>query len=333
MNKLIRAAQSGSYPIGYVHNLDDCSLSFKNGSYGGLAGSKDGIVLNGANWLVKYPKNISLMKGTGNASYSTSPLSEYIGSHIFEILGFDVHTTILGVRNNKLVVACKDFVEPNQMLLEIRTIKNYANPEMVEMFDKPFNETGSSHCVELEELLLHIRNNPILKDVYGIEKRFWGQTIVDILINNNDRNNGNWGILRTQVGDLLAPVFDNGASFQPKASEEKIESMLLDVDKVKENACNTQVAYGKDGHVFSSAKFLDIILENELGVAELDRLVPIILESMYDIEEFIDNIPESYNGISICSYARKELYKLQMRERCNKLLWATYNKIVDDVLL
>ena len=35
-------------------------------------------------------------------SYMTAPLSEYIGSHIYEILGIDVHQTILGIRNGKL---------------------------------------------------------------------------------------------------------------------------------------------------------------------------------------------------------------------------------------
>ena len=39
----------------------------------------------------------------------------------------------------------------------------------------------------------------------------------DIFINNNDRNNGNWGILRNKDGvDRLAPIFDNGGSFQTK---------------------------------------------------------------------------------------------------------------------
>ena len=48
-------------------------------------------------------------------SYVTSPLSEYIGSHIYEILGYDVHKTILGICNdgkrNKVVCACKDFIK------------------------------------------------------------------------------------------------------------------------------------------------------------------------------------------------------------------------------
>lgn len=58
-----------------------------------------------------------------NAFYSASSLSEYLGSEIYRILGYDVHQTILGVRNNKLIVACKDFAVDG-FLLEIRLISS-----------------------------------------------------------------------------------------------------------------------------------------------------------------------------------------------------------------
>lgn len=44
-----------------------------------------------------------------NLSYSNSPVCEYIGSKIYELIGMPVHNTILGVRNEKIVVACEDF--------------------------------------------------------------------------------------------------------------------------------------------------------------------------------------------------------------------------------
>lgn len=50
-------------------------------------------------------KNIQL-------SYSNSPVCEFIGSQIYEKLGFPVHETILrGERNRKIVVACGDFLQ------------------------------------------------------------------------------------------------------------------------------------------------------------------------------------------------------------------------------
>ena len=51
-------------------------------------------------------------KETIAVSYTTSPVSEYIGSHIYQSMGFPVHETKLGTYQNKVVVACKDFKLP-----------------------------------------------------------------------------------------------------------------------------------------------------------------------------------------------------------------------------
>ena len=63
-----------------------------------------------------------------------TPLSEFIGSHIYEILGYPVHKTLLGIRKNFLVVACKDFCDEKTRLLEMRTLKNIHISEMNQKF-------------------------------------------------------------------------------------------------------------------------------------------------------------------------------------------------------
>jgi hypothetical protein len=92
----------------YFINFDECKLSDRAGTYGGKAGFKDGIIYNNEYWMIKYPKSTKGMRKP-EISYTTSPLSEFLGSQIYKILGYDVHETLLGTRNNKLVVACKDF--------------------------------------------------------------------------------------------------------------------------------------------------------------------------------------------------------------------------------
>ena len=64
-------------------DLNDYPLSERNGTYGGKAGSKEGIIAEGEYWIVKYPQNTQGMRGT-LASYTTAPLSEYIGSNIYD---------------------------------------------------------------------------------------------------------------------------------------------------------------------------------------------------------------------------------------------------------
>jgi len=314
-----------------IINLNNCPLSWKNGTYGGVAGNKEGILYDGEFWLVKYPKNIKSLQRTGEASYSTAPLSEYIGSHIFDILGYDVHKTFLGERNDKLVVSCKDFAVKD-ILLEIRTIKNYANKELAELLEESFSETGSMHLVNLKELLLHLQYNPILKQVGGIQERFWEQAVIDIYINNNDRNNGNWGVLRNMDGiDSLAPVFDNGGCLQTKISESKIRAVLENKSVVIQNAWNTQTAYGADGHALSAKKFLDLY-ETHSGLRKaLIKVVPLIKEKEQQIQNMIFNIPEKHtlqneNVIDVCSKERKCLYLLQMHSRLENLLEPYYEK-------
>lgn len=76
------------------------------GNYGGKSGFKYGVIIDGERWMIKFPENTREFPGRDKKnnhvpSYTTSPLSEYIGSHIYEILGIPVHETKLGLRNGK----------------------------------------------------------------------------------------------------------------------------------------------------------------------------------------------------------------------------------------
>lgn len=61
-------------------------------------------------------------------------------------------------------------------------------------------------------------------------ERFWDMFIVDALICNWDRHNGNWGFLYHAHTDQmeLAPVFDCGSSLYPQADEKIMETVLTD---------------------------------------------------------------------------------------------------------
>lgn len=54
------------------------------------------------------------MNNIKGLSYVTSPLSEFIGSNIYKILGYDVHETLLGIcfdgKRYKVVCGCKGFI-------------------------------------------------------------------------------------------------------------------------------------------------------------------------------------------------------------------------------
>ncbi len=119
-------------------NFDDFEQNQR--MYGGTAGRKMGITYEGKEYLLKFPGNLKeqQMKNI-NLSYSNSPVCEYIGSKIYEIVGLPVHNTILGTRNNKIVVACKDFLGKEDRLYEFDKIKVTFEPRFL---DSSGNETN-----------------------------------------------------------------------------------------------------------------------------------------------------------------------------------------------
>ena len=94
--------------------IDFTNLPYSNKHYGGNAGLKRGVIINDKNWLLKFPQETSTFDNV-TISFTTSPLSEYVGSHIYQLLGYTVHNTMLGYYFNKelgkkqIVVACEDF--------------------------------------------------------------------------------------------------------------------------------------------------------------------------------------------------------------------------------
>lgn len=99
-------------------NFEDCPINDR--VYGGAAGRKLGVVYEGQNYILKFPGNLKdkQLKNI-KMSYSNAPVSEYIGSHVYELIGMPVHETKLGVYKNRVVVGCKDFLSVGENLIEL----------------------------------------------------------------------------------------------------------------------------------------------------------------------------------------------------------------------
>lgn len=319
-------------------DFSSCPLSNKNGLYAGQAGRKDGIVYRGENWMVKYPKSTKDMDRVP-VPYTTSPLNEFVGSHIYEILGYDVHQTLLGIRNGKLVVACKDFETDNLRLMELRTIKNHANPELSEILDRDFNSTGEQHFVNFDELFLHLQHNSILTEVKGLEERFWDMCTIDLLIGNGDRNNGNWGIVRNiRTGeDRPAPIFDNGGCFTDKADDAKYRR-LLDPKTAKASALNFRSSFGREMEPgnpdslkqMNALGFVEYAMKFEGFRASVIKNIPLIEARILQMKELINSIPESDLGLTIIWPAQRDYFNTMLQLRLDLLLKPVYERLVND---
>lgn len=288
--------------------------------YGGDAGAKDAIVHEGEAWMLKYPKT-TLDQINPQLSYTTSPLSEYLGSQIYAALGIPVHETLLGIRKNKVVVACKDFTRKwdegllwgarglwiEKQLIPFHDIKNSFMSSNLESY----SGTGSETL--LEEVLAAITGQEELKAIPGVLERFWDMFVVDAFIGNNDRNNGNWGILIEQRSReiSLAPVYDNGKAFFNKRGLAQMEKRLNDEKAMQEDACqNPLCAYKYTGLDNEGQKINPFIFmeRGENADCRAAALRFVNAANMTAIEKIIESIPETAGSLSVMPRIQKVFY-------------------------
>lgn len=79
------------------------------------------------------------------------------------------------------------------------------------------------HSIKIEEIFLQFENNNLLKYNQEMKDLFWEILVIVFIINNNDRNKNNWGLLYNKENKSYkpAPIYDNGSSFVSKHSDEK----------------------------------------------------------------------------------------------------------------
>ena len=146
-----------------IADLRDCAPSGL--FYGGRAGQKEGILIEGEPWIAKYPRTTRDLVGKHLPSYTSSPVSEYLGSHIYGLLGIPVHETMLGYRAGKIVCACRDFTFPNARLFEFKEIKNALSDD-----DAGFNSAPSDgEVVLLGDVLAAIKCFAAAVDMEAID--------------------------------------------------------------------------------------------------------------------------------------------------------------------
>ena len=300
--------------------------------YGGDAGAKDAIIFDNAVWMVKYPKTTRDLTNP-QLSYTTSPLSEYLGSKIYESFGLPVHETLLGIRRNKVVVACNDFtrevVDPTvgksvvkRQLIPFHDLKNSFMSSDTDSY------SGSGSETLLTEVLATLSGQTDLASIPGAKERFWQMFVIDAFIGNNDRNNGNWGILIGDTDVTLAPVYDNGNAFFNKRSIAQMEKRIKDKNLIAQDAYQTLTcAYKYKGLDNEGHRINPFVFIASGDNPDCTNAVRWFMENvnMSEILGIIDGIPESFDGFAVMPEIQKAFYK--------ELLAVRYNKIAEDSLV
>ncbi|HEL0789894.1 TPA: hypothetical protein TU158_001824 [Streptococcus equi subsp. zooepidemicus] len=305
------------------------SKRMRNIFYGGDAGVKFAIFHDNDIWMLKMPKSTRDYK-TRQLSYTTSPLSEYLGSKIYEILGIPVHETLLGQYEGKVVVACKDFTYENgQKIARLFTFNEIKNAYMPSDLA---STSGTGSETLLEEVLDTISGQENLQEVGNASEWFWDMFIVDAFIGNNDRNNGNWGILidENTGTQKLAPVYDNGNSFFNKRGMMQMERRMNDINLIREDAYRVPVCAFKflddknESHKINPFEFIKSRVNSDCNLALLRFAERVNLQK---IDDLIDSIPEKYGNLSVMPLEQKEFYKSILHIRLNEVLYPVAKEI------
>lgn len=265
---------------------------------------KKTLLYKGKKYLVKFPDPIR-EKGK-NISYINNAFSEYVGSNIFRICGFFVQNTMLATykynEKEKIVCACEDFTDKNNVLYEFESLALSTNP------DKKIE-------TELTDIMDVIDENKMINSE-ETKKKFWNMFIIDALIGNTDRHNGNWGFLvNTEKKEMkFSPIYDCGSCLNPMIEDAEL-SKLNDVE-LKNLAINCYSCIKINGKKINYMTFMKQMSNEDCNDAIRRVFEKIKIDDIYN---FIDNITEISN-------TRKSFYKRIIEIRY-KILKEVYNKI------
>ena len=289
--------------------IDFTNAVQKNKTYAGANGGKISVLYNGEQYMLKFPPFPTINK---EMSYTNSCISEYIGCKVFESVGIPVQETVIGTYTSKgkekIVVACKDFTSQGITLQDFASLKN-------RIIDSERNGYGT----ELADILSTIDEQTAM-DSETLKTRFWDMFIVDALIGNWDRHNGNWGFLYNNATDevTLAPVFDCGSSLYPQADEDLMKKILSDKNELNHRIFDIPLsAVTYNGKKINYFKFLSEGKFPDCNKA-LKRIASRI--DMKKIYEIIDNT-------LTVTELQKEFYKTMLTARKERIIDFSLNKL------
>ena len=274
----------------------------KTNTYYGGSEKKFGISINNQEYMLKFRKYNSFGEKTNNH------ISEYIGSHVFELLGFNVQETYLGTYKNEEVVACKNFITSGYHFV-------------------PFNDVGEStseqdkdkYQYSYDDIMKMLKDNSKLTNVNETIEVFWNMYVVDALLGNFDRHGSNWGFLKKDNEYKLAPIFDNGSCLFPRiVSEEMMINIMNSDEETNKRIYTLPTSQIKLDNQKSS--YYDVI--SSMKYKECNDAIARLYSKFKQ-----DKINSMIDDIDLISTVQKEFYIYMIKERFNKIIKNTYDKL------
>lgn len=302
-------------------------------------------------YVLKEPRpmksNIPNSRKDQQAEFYYNCISEYLGSEIFNLCGIETQKTYLGYFTchdgvKRLCVACEDFTT-DEKYLDLDTGKTSVLLISMAMYKHDFKrqginddtlvgrEDGNAYLDELDYIW---HNSKYLKDKYNeIKEEYYNRFVVDALIGNPDRHNGNWGFLVPASGDekikeifKISPVYDCGASFLSQANSDRLNSVFNNQQLLKERFYDfprSQVSASiKNPSSIPYGSYFNSFENEDLNSA-IARMTPKIKDTLPNIYNLIDDMVES----NVISKNRGIFYKTFIEGRFNNIILSSYLKL------
>lgn len=269
---------------------------------------KKTMILNDKKYLVKFPDPNRSPKL--EISYINNVFSEYIGTKIFEICGFETQKVEIGIYNkdgkNRVVCGCEDFTNSETKLVEFEKFENAS------IEPNPFKR-------ELKDIFHIVQSGSYNIDLNELKEKFWNMFIIDCLIGNEDRHNGNWGFLKDIKNENLtfAPIYDCGSCLFSVYTDEDMKECLENNTKMQDCIKNTSSAIRDDGAKIKYFEFITSLKNEDCNNALLRMYDKINLEEVFKL----------INEIEVISNIRKEFYCKVIEGKYKEILTATYKKL------
>lgn len=265
---------------------------------------KKTLVYDNKKYLVKFPDPVR--EKNKNISYINNAFSEYVGSNIFRLIGFKTQNTILGKYfyngKEKIVCGCEDFTDNNNILYEFESLALSTNPD---------KKVGA----ELEDIIEVIDESKMI-DIVDTKEKFWDMFLIDSIIGNTDRHNGNWGfMLNNKTNEItFAPIYDCGSCLNPMLEDKEMEK--LNEAELKNLAINCYSCIKVNGKKINYITYIKS-MKNE----ECNRAICRMFEKIdiNEINRFIDEI-------QYMSDTRKQFYKKIIKLRYD-IIKEVYDKL------
>lgn len=262
---------------------------------------KKSILVNEKPYLIKFRKN-------SREGLRFNHISEYLGSHIFSLLGVETQETHLGTYNGEEVVAIKDFLGEDEVFVPFNGVG-----------DSSLEQDKEKYQYSYEDIIEMLQDNIKLTNVEQTIELFWDMFVIDALIANFDRHGSNWGFIKKNNIYRLSPIFDNGSCLFPSLNtDDKIENILKEPEEIETRIYKfptSQVKYnGQKSSYYEIISSLEFEQCNDALIRITERV------DMNKINKLIDSV-------EIISDIRKEFYKTILQQRFEKILFESYNKL------